>query len=118
MNAMLVEIFENYYHHSLANFMEAMTDRELIFRASSLYEILHDEDEVNYALNKAMRVCNNCGLPIQEHFKAIYTAHCAEHSIELDWKLSKLAYVLSIVNGNPENPIVGKMQTELIKRLF
>jgi len=118
MKTMLVEIFENYYNHSLAEFMEAMADRDLIFRASSLHKILHDENEINFALSRAMRVCNNCGLPIREHFKAIYMADDAVQSIKIDWKLSKLAYMLSILNGNPENPIVGQIQIKLLKNLI
>jgi len=118
MNIMLVEIFENYYHYSLAEFMEAIADNELIFRASTLNEIFHDQDEISKALNRAMCICNNCGLPIREHFKAIYMADYSIRSIKLDWKLSKLAYVLSVLNGNPENPIVGQLQIELLKQFI
>lgn len=118
MKTMLVEIFENYYHPSLDEFLEAMADRDLIFRASSLHKILHDEDEITNALSRAMHVCNNCGLPIREHFRAIYMADDDVQSIKIDWKLSKLAYILSILNGNPENPVVGQMQIKLLKKLI
>lgn len=118
MNTMLVEIFENYYHPSLDEFLEAMTDHELNFLASSLHQILQDQDEITNALNRAMCICNNFGLPIREHFKAIYMADHDLQFVKIDWKLSKLAYMLSILNGNPENPIVGQMQIKLLKKLI
>jgi len=102
----------------LSEFLDALAERDLNFRTSSLEYIFDDVDEVIFAMKRAIQICNNCGLPIRNHFKAVYTADISIHSVKMEWKLSKLAYCLVILNGNPNNPVVGKMQLELIKQII
>ena len=96
---------------------EAINDRKLLFKAGSLIEIgFASMPEVTAAVERAMKVCYNNGLDIQEHFKAIYISDNDKHTICRDWKLSKLAYTLVMINGACDNPMVGRLQLEILNR--
>ena len=99
---------------SIEQFLEMLTEKELNFYADTLENVYSSSDELNSAVVKAIRVCQSMGLPLNEHFKAVYLYDNDSHSVRRDWKLSRLAYYLSIINGNPANPIVGRMQIELL----
>lgn len=103
---------------SIELFLEMLTEKELNFYADTLENVYTSTDELNSAVVKAIRICQSMGLPLNEHFKAVYLYDNDAHSVRRDWKLSKLAYYLSIINGNPANPIVGRMQIELLGQFF
>lgn len=118
MNKMLVEIYDINSHRMFSEFLDALDESNLNFRTSSLEIIFEDQGEVYLAIKRAMQIFNTCGLPIRNHFKAVYTADISIQSVKVEWKLSKLAYCLVILNGNPDNPVVGKMQVELLKQII
>ena len=99
---------------SIEQFLEMLAEKELNFYADTLENVYASSDELNSAVVKAIRICQSMGLPLNEHFKAVYLYDNDSHSVRRDWKLSRLAYYLSIINGNPANPIVGRMQIELL----
>lgn len=73
-------------------------------------------EEIVYAVEKAMRICSHCGVSLSGNFKIIYIADEANHTVRRDWRLSKLAYSLVMLNGSTDNPIVGQMQLEILRR--
>jgi len=119
MNYHLVELSQTYSRSVLDDFVEAITDRELHYMASTLENVgFEPSEEITHAVERAMRICNNCGVPVREHFKTIYIADDAQHTVKKDWKLSKLAYSLAMLNGATDNPMVGRIQLEILSRYF
>src|SRR5210317_1579637 len=118
MNKTLIEIYDQFPQSNLQNFIHALEELELDFRASSMESLFDGPNDILFAMKRAIQICNNCGLPLQKHIKVVYLADNSIHAIKIDWKLSKLCYCLALMNGNPENPIVGRLQLELLKHLI
>ena len=96
---------------------EAMNDQNLIFNAASLRDIgFNSFIEITGAVERAMAVCNCNGLSVKEHFKSIYISDNDTHTLQRDWKLSKLAYTLTILNGASDNPLVARLQMAILKK--
>jgi hypothetical protein len=96
---------------------EAMNDQNLVFNATSLKAIGFESLlEISKAVERAMAVCNCNGIEVKEHFKSIYISDNDKHTIERDWKLSKLAYTLTIINGASDNPMVARLQFAILQK--
>ena len=96
---------------------EAINNQNLIFNARSLADMgFATHAEISAAVERAIRVCSHNGLPIKEHFKPIYIADYNSHTVSRDWKLSKLAYTLVMINGTCDNPMVGRLQLEILNK--
>lgn len=100
----------------LDHFQEAVAHRTRCYRASALRSVWNEPDDMAKAIERAMQICNRGGLSLREHFKAIYVANAQAHSVERDWQLSKLAYCLTVLNGNPDHPLTGRMQLAMLQR--
>lgn len=111
-------ILENQHvpQHIMA-FIEAMEQLDMQFTSASLENIYQSEGEMEWAIVRAMRVCSNIGLPLERHFRRRYLANESVHTLETDWRMSKVAYCLTLINGNPDNPMVGRIQWELLRRM-
>lgn len=119
MEYSLVEITPVSTKSVLDDFEEAFNNRELHFMASTLEGVgFEPMEEITYAIERAMRICRNCGVPLRKHFKTIYIADDAHHMVRRDWRLSKLAYSLVMLNGPTDNPMVGRVQLEILSRYF
>lgn len=59
-------------------------------------------------LFRTFKVCSALEIPINDNFKKIYR-YDGQQMIT-DWKLSPLACYLLMLNGNPQNPSVAKVQ--------
>ena len=100
-------------------FRDAVADHALRFRASDLREAgFEPEEEVSRAVARAMQICSGCGVPIREHFKTVYVGDHHEHTVSRDWMLSRFAYTLVVMNGAADNPLVSRLQFQVIKNLM
>ena len=113
----IVELETGYSFSTIRDFVDAIVERDLYFNSQALENIYQSKEELAIAISRAMRICINTGLPIREHFRSIYISDDRNHSIKRNWKMSKIAYYLVLVNGNPDNPMVGHLQLELLKRM-
>lgn len=94
---------------------DAMNDSNLIFNANSLLDIgFSSVAEIESAVERARSVCLNSGLVISQHFKTIYISDEGDHTVQRDWRLSRLAYTLSILNGSSDNPLVARVQMTIL----
>jgi hypothetical protein len=94
---------------------DAMNDQNLVFTANSLLDIgFSSTVEIDEAIHRARAVCNNSGLPLHLHFKSIYISDDGHHTVQREWKLSRLAYTLVILNGSSENPLVARLQMTIL----
>ncbi|MEO9870585.1 hypothetical protein [Ekhidna sp.] len=103
---------------TMLDFIEAIRNREFLYRASSLMETDEQFDQMVEAVNRAMKACLLRKIPIHDHFQGIYLTNAKTHETIQDWKLSRLGYVLVILNGDPRNQLVAKTQIELAKSLL
>ena len=101
----------------IRDFIEAIKELDMQFTSASLENIYQSDRDMEMAIARAMRVCSNIGLPLERHFRRRYLANEILHTLETDWRMSKVAYCLTLMNGNPDNPMVGRIQWELLKRM-
>jgi hypothetical protein len=95
---------------------EAINDQKLTFSARSLRDIgFNSLGEIASAVERAMMICSRNGLAIREHFRPVYLSDNSTHTIFKDWKMSKLAYTLVIINGDTANCAVARLQLEMLK---
>jgi L-rhamnose isomerase len=118
MNSTLIEFYDKNSHPQLIEFIEAIVDRNLLFRASSLESIFKNMDEINRAVEKAVTIYYSSGMSIPDNFKMIYISDGDKKYIIKDWMLSKQAFCLVMLNGDPSNLNVGRIQLEILNRLF
>jgi hypothetical protein len=94
---------------------DAMNDRNLIFVGNSLFDIgFASYKEIEEAVQRARAVCTCSGVPIDQHFKAIFISDEDHHTVQRDWRLSRLGYTLCILNGSSENPLVARLQMAIL----
>ena len=118
MNNTLIEFYDENLHPQLIEFVEAIVDRNLLFRASTLENIFKNKDEIYRAVERAVTIYCNNGMSIEQNFKMIYISDGDKKYIIKDWMLSKQAFCLVMLNGDPGNLNVGRVQLELLNRLF
>src|SRR5438477_11559026 len=83
--------------------------------ASSLLEnSLHDEHELQQALQKAIMACRAAGLPVLQNFKTIFISSAGDTKI--DWLVSDLGLQLILLNADVSNPLVARLQAQVPNR--
>lgn len=102
----------------IENFVKKARELGLTYYASEAAKEMEFEDvlEFHEAVKRAMKLCMQVGLKIDENFMQIYK--CTPGEIIYDWKLSPIAYYLVCVNGESNNPNVAQLQVQMIKRQF
>ena len=94
-------------------FRDCVYDAELQYRASDLESYgLHTFYEMEAAVERAMQVCRTLDLPVRAHFKVIYISQ--DHQLYCDWRLSALGRKLVLLNANPSNRYIARLQIELM----
>jgi len=92
---------------------EKLVSRNLIHYTSELLEKgLQNEDELGAALQKALTVLGAAQVPAYMHFKKIFV--CKGHDIVPDWLASTLGMQLILLNANVDNPVVARLQIEVL----
>lgn len=99
-------------------FLEGLRYQKLKYYASELSQAIAIEsfEELKSAVNRAMNACRAQQLETDDHFKPIY--RCEESQLINDWKLSPLAYCLVLINSNPSNPQVARLQLQLVSKIM
>ena len=69
---------------------------------------IDDNEEIDAILIRAFNTYNILQLPIKLNFKKVF--RCDGKMLFSDWKISKLASYLIIINCNPNNVLVAKAQ--------
>ncbi len=116
---MLVQLeTDQFSNPHFIDFLHSLQESKLRYYASELQKILNftSLSPLEDALMRAMNVCRLQQLDLAEHFKPIY--RCEETGVVKDWKLSPLAWCLVMINADPANPEVARMQLALIVKGF
>ena len=84
--------------------------QRLLYYASDILTRMGDTSatDVDDTILRTMKICSALDIPIGDNFKKIYRYDGAK--MTLDWRLSPLACYLLLLNGNPMNPSVAKVQ--------
>lgn len=98
-------------------FIEAIKQLEMRFNAASMEHFFESDKELEMAIKRAMAICRNLGFPLEQHFSKRYVSNSDSHNLKIDWQMSKTAYFLTMINGDPDNPLVGRFQWELLKKM-
>lgn len=98
-------------------FIEAIEQLEMRFSAASMEHFYESDKELGMAIKRAMTICRNLGFPLEQHFSKRYLSYNESHTLIIDWQMSKTAYCLTLMNGDPSNPMVGRFQWELLKNM-
>jgi hypothetical protein len=116
MDMNIIVYKENYQAESLFDFEEFIFSAGLNHLASELFMYgLDDPSEMESALKRAMQACRALNIPVKRNFRPVYSYKNGE--IIRDWKLSDFGKKLVLLNGDPNNPFVARMQVELIHNL-
>ncbi len=114
-----IVILEDYkLSRQLREFIEAIEQLDLHFSSTSLEHVYGQQDELEFAIERAIRVCNSLGMPLHKHFRKRFVSNIEVRTLKTDWNMSKLANSLTLMNGNPDNPMVSRMQLEILKRMI
>ncbi|AKD05800.1 hypothetical protein PKOR_17890 [Pontibacter korlensis] len=102
----------------LENFLDSLADRQLTCYASDLLQQHGCEtmDELSQAVKRATEVCNCMHLPLRENFKPVYRSKNGE--VVQDWRLSPMAYMLTVLNADAKTDLVARTQIEMVRRFF
>jgi hypothetical protein len=88
---------------------EQQIPRKYICYASELTDRLQiSEKAFDDALERAFNACVSLEIPIKSNFKSVYRSF--EDCLITDWKLSSLACYLIIINADPANAAVARIQ--------
>ena len=89
-------------------FEDAITDQNLVFYADSLTDIgfAHLTD-ITKGVDRAIEICANHGLPVKDHFKAVYISDASTHTIRKAWKLSCRSASRTGRESNVTGPLAG-----------
>ena len=85
--------------------------------ASELAEQLRlGEEALDDAIERAFKACAALSIPIRKNFKSVFRT-CDDHLVT-DWKLSALACYLIVINADPANHKVARMQVHFATKNF
>jgi hypothetical protein len=96
--------FENALHDSLCKYS---------FRNLPFFEKI-TEEIIQEALQKSIQICQLAGVNSQYHFKKVYVYDDLQHSITIDWKMSKKAINLMITQINQPDYNTAKWIWKLV----
>lgn len=98
-------------------FREPEPSIKYICYASELAERLSaTEEELDTAIERAFKACASLNISIKQNFKSVFRT-CDDHLVT-DWKLSPLACYLIVINADPANPRVARMQIHFATKTF
>lgn len=110
------------YDHSTSrifdNFIENFHRRNCVHYPSDIFkdENYKKEIAINYAINRAKMACSALNVPLAEHFVSVYRA--IDEEVYVDWKLSSYAAYMTLINGDPSDPLVAEFQQSVLKKFF
>ena len=112
-NLVLYSTQPDYYAELMDEVEERLAERALHHYASELLaKAIRDQDELEQALQKAMTALCAAHLPCRQHMKKVFISY--GHDIKNDWLLSDLAMRLILMNADTSNPVVARLQVELL----
>ncbi len=97
-------------------FEEAFDYSGLGYTSAALKQYgFEDEETVQRALERAIRVFRSLDIDPRKHYRYYYKVDLYSRQATREWKVSKLGFYLLICNGEPTNPYTSAFQMELLR---
>ena len=106
---------QTYRNQSLELFLDMVHTSQMTYWASDQLSKGLKPDDIRQAVRRGMMACKNGGLDFHRHFKMMYTSSNQGVSFD-DCKRTKLGYRLTILNANPRNKYVARVQIKFAQR--
>lgn len=91
---------------------------ELLYYASEIEQSMgFSVEDLEAAIERAFQACTSMHISIDKNFHPIFRSD-DQHEMVPDWKLSSLACYLLIINANPANSNVAKVQLFFASKNF
>lgn len=118
MNAQPLMLQNQYPLDGLKRFLELLTIRKCTYYASDfLGAEIGNPSEIEEPVQRTLEVFKTLEVPTEEHFYMVYRS--GSGSIYKDWKISGLACVYMLMNGDPTDlRAVARQQSELIDQML
>jgi len=109
-----VIIFKEEYDsiRTIDDFMDFYYSLNMKYLASDLLKEGLTPLAIERAFIRATKIARSSGLEVEKHFLPVYSQ--LYKTIIKDCKLSKLGYALVLLNADPDSPVVGKWQLEVL----
>jgi hypothetical protein len=106
------------WEHILQSLQQKERDPELLYYASEIEQSMgFTDNEIETAIERAFQACSTMHITIEDHFKPIFRSDNSQELLN-DWKLSSLACYLLIINANPSNANVARIQLFFASKNF
>ena len=102
-------------HQSLEHFLDMVHASQMNYWASDLLAKGLQPEEIRCAVRRAMIACTSSGEDYHRHFHLMYTSSSQGISFD-DCKMTRLGYRLTILNANPSNNYVARVQVKLAQK--
>jgi len=114
---LLQPISRNDYLHDYPGFdwEDSLAAAHLTHYARQLLDSGLHEPELEGALHKAIIACRAAGLVVADNFKAVFV--CSPACTTIDWLVSDLGLQLILLNADVSNPLVAKLQVQVLSIL-
>lgn len=115
---MLITLEQTRTYRQMDDFVDSFANSNLKHYASDLIKEHNCEslEELGIAVKRATEVCTCMHVPLQENFKVVFRSQGGE--VIQDWRLSPLAYLLTLINSSAKSDAVARLQVEMAMRML
>ena len=103
--------------HELEDFTEILHSIDFKYNTRHLSLAGLRPEEINSAINKAMKVCLLNGIDAAEHFRSFYVFDGNRGSIYCDWRMTKQGFTLVVMNAPVLHMSIAHWQWEMVERI-
>lgn len=114
----LPQTLREYSSPSIHRFLTNIQHRQCIYYVGDLFGLQASEAEtIEQQVQRTMQVFRTLSIPTDEHFCPVFRN--GSGFTFRDWKISELAFMYMLFNGDPSNlQTVARQQTELINSML
>ena len=111
-------IHDQFQFNQISRFLDLIAIQKCVYYASDVLKAEEDQwSEVEHAVQRTLEVFRTLDVSADEHFYVVYRAGL--DSLYKDWRLSNLACLYLMVNGDPTDlRSLAHQQTELIGQML
>jgi hypothetical protein len=110
-------LYETSPHHELDDFIEAIQLIQFQFNSRHLIMAGLHPDEIQDAINRAMKVCTINHVDTTDHFRVLYLFNNEKGGIYSDWQMTREGFMLVVLNTPVTNSTIARWQWKLINRM-
>jgi hypothetical protein len=117
MNTTSIARYEIITHHELEDFLEATQLIQFKFNSRHLIMAGLHPDEIQDAINRAMKVCTMNSIDTTDHFRVLYVFNKEKGDLYGDWQMTREGFMLVVMNTPVTNTDIARWQWKLINNM-